>query len=90
MRSLRLVPVTAVALMIASSVAQAAPASYHHHAMRQFANDQSANTTGRTWATPSASYPASELAPACLQGPPACTAAGYPNLHYYQEMMTGQ
>ncbi|WP_157961306.1 hypothetical protein [Microvirga flavescens] len=32
-------------------------------------------------------YPGSpELWPPCFEGPPACTAAGYPNLHYYREM----
>ncbi|MGO4706599.1 hypothetical protein AB4072_12590 [Microvirga sp. 2MCAF38] len=34
--------------------------------------------------------PGPDLWPACYAGPPTCTAAGYPNLHYYREIYGGR
>jgi hypothetical protein len=87
MLSLRFVSLTAVSLLAASSMAQAAPGMYHHNVSAQQFRAQQSSTTipPRT-----ASYAASELWTSCLQGPPVCTAAGYPNLHYQQEIGNGR
>jgi hypothetical protein len=86
MRSFRLVPIAAVALLAVSSMAQAAPVHYRHHTI----SSQYSGAAGPFGVPITAPYPSSELWPPCMQGPPTCTAAGYPNLHYLREIQGGQ
>jgi hypothetical protein len=89
MRAFRLVPLTAVALLVASTMAQAAPVPYFSH--REI-NEVPPNRTlaanaDRLFGMPAtAPYARSERWPSCEQGTSWCTAAGYPNLHYYREL----
>jgi hypothetical protein len=83
MRSFGLLSTAAVALVSMVSVAAAADHTHRTHRRHHSADVM---TTGAVRAPArSASYQRSDLWPACLQGPPACTAAGYPNLHWYRE-----
>jgi hypothetical protein len=83
MLSLRFVPLTAVGFIAASTMAQAAPSTYHHvMPVHRFNLQQSRiSIPPRT-----ESYAPSALWPSCMQGPPLCTAAGYPNLNYQRQI----
>ena len=83
MLSLRFASLTAATFLAASSMAQAAPRVYHHHVL---AYQTGVQQLGTEIPPRTAGYAPSELWPPCLQGSPGCTAAGYPNLHYQQEM----
>jgi hypothetical protein len=85
MLSIRLVPLTAVALVVASTMAQAAP--FSHREINELPPNRTlaANADRAFGMQATAPYARSERWPSCLQGPPACTAAGYPNLHYSRE-----
>jgi hypothetical protein len=85
MRAFRLVPMTALALVVASTMAQAEP--FSHREVNEIPPNQTrAASADVLFGMPATAPEArSERWPSCLQGPPACTAAGYPNLHYYRE-----
>ena len=85
MRLFRILPTAAAALALTSTMALAAP-SHHRHSMTGEPAGHLYANAGRAFGMPTTTpYPRSEVWPSCLQGPPACTAAGYPNLHYYNE-----
>ncbi len=86
MRSLRLIPITAAALVVASTLAQAAP--FSHREINEIPPNRTvaANADHLFGMPATAPYARSERWPSCQQGTEACTAAGYPNLHYYREM----
>ena len=86
MRAFRLVPMTALALAVASTMAQAAP--FAHREINEISPNRTlAANADRLFGMPAtAPYARSERWPSCQQGTPWCTAAGYPNLHYYREM----
>jgi hypothetical protein len=83
MRRFGLLTTAALALVSMVSVASAAETHRTHprHALPRVAMSDSLRMP-----TAGAPYPSGDLWPACLQGPPACTAAGYPNLHWYREI----
>jgi len=82
MLSLRFLSLAAAAFIAASTMAQAAPGSYHAMPAHRLGLQPS----GATLPPRTEPYAASELWPSCRQGPPACTAAGYPNLNYQREI----
>jgi hypothetical protein len=86
MRSRRLMSMTAVAAVVASTMAQAAP--FSHREINEIPpNHTVAANADHLFGMPAtAPYARSERWPFCEQGPPWCTAGGYPNLHYYREM----
>jgi hypothetical protein len=86
MRAFRLVPIAAVALVAASTLAQAAPVSHSERNTIPPNRTQAASADHLFGMPATAPYARSERWPACLQGTEACTAAGYPNLHYYREL----
>lgn len=81
---------TAALLKTAQYAQQAAPhhrAVHHRRVARRTIIENEPITTGSIGAPPmTAPYPRSEVWPPCLQGPPFCTAAGYPNLGYLRRM----
>ncbi|WP_047189967.1 hypothetical protein [Microvirga vignae] len=86
MRSLRFIPLTAIALVVASTMAQAAPFS-HREINEVPPNRTLAANADRLFGMPAtAPYAHSERWPSCEQGTSWCTASGYPNLRYYREM----
>jgi hypothetical protein len=87
MRALRLVPLTALALVVASTMAQAAPFSDREINVIPPNHTRAVQADHVFGMAATAPQPASQRWPSCLQGDPACTAAGYPNLHYDREMM---
>jgi hypothetical protein len=86
MRSFRLVSGTAIAFVIASTMAQAAPTSHREHNVVPPTSQQYASADHAYGMPTTAPYARSELWPSCQIGTEACTAAGYPNLHYYREL----
>jgi hypothetical protein len=79
MRSIALVSTAIVALVGMAPMASAATKHSIHRAQpRQM-------VYGEPLSAPTAGYPRSELWPHCYGGV-ACTAAGYPNLHYFREI----
>jgi hypothetical protein len=85
MRSFRMVPTAAAALVLTSTMALATPSHYSHSMTGTSVGHLYANADRAFGMPTTMPYPRSEVWPSCLQGPPACTAAGYPNLHYYNE-----
>jgi hypothetical protein len=85
MRSFRIIPAAAAALALTSTMALAAPSHYGHSMTAEPAGHLYANADHAFGMPTTTPYPRSEMWPPCLQGPPVCTAAGYPNLHYYDE-----
>lgn len=63
---------------------QAARQSFQEHYRQPY----DVETTGSI-AAPGAVNGPNELWPPCMAGPPACTAAGYPNLRYMREIQGG-
>ena len=87
MRSIGLISTVAVAFVSLASIVIPANASTIHRA----GPDQytaGGNVAGGVvnWPAASAGYPKGDQWPHCYGGSPQCTAAGYPNLHYYREM----
>jgi hypothetical protein len=80
MRSIALMSAAVVAFISMAPVASAATRDSAHRVQ------PGSNTAyGITLPAPTAGYPQSELWPHCSAGL-ECTAAGYPNLHYWHEM----
>jgi hypothetical protein len=80
MRPLVLASTTLAALISLAPMAFAAPTHTHH----RVPPSHHTRYQMRMPAAP-AGYPANELWPRCYGGD-ACTAAGYPNLHYWREI----
>jgi hypothetical protein len=92
MRSIALVSTFIVALVGMAPMASAAPRNHTHRVQPGYSTGsihrvQPGYVTGSVRRLPSATvgYPRADLWPHCYGGP-ACTAAGYPNLHYLREI----
>jgi hypothetical protein len=77
---------TAIAFVVASTMAQAAPSSHRETNVMPPTSGQYASADRAFGMPTTAPDSRSERWSSCLQGEPACTAAGYPNLHYYREL----